>query len=220
MKNSIFPEELSEKLGKSGIVAVLVIDKPEDATPLAEALLSGGISMMELTLRTPAAIKALKMIVKNVPEMTPGIGTIISPEQVDEVKEAGAAFGLAPGSNAEVIRKTVEAGFPFIPGIATPSDIETALSFGCRILKFFPAETGGGLKHLESMSAPYAHLDIKYIPLGGLKEDNFPSYLKNPSVIAVGGSWLAKREEIAAHKWREITEKARKAVEIIKTMKG
>ncbi|HPN84447.1 MAG TPA: bifunctional 4-hydroxy-2-oxoglutarate aldolase/2-dehydro-3-deoxy-phosphogluconate aldolase [Victivallales bacterium] len=219
MIKSNFPEDLSTRITKSGIVAVLVIDKPEDSEPLAEALLKGGVNIIELTLRTPSAIESVKRIVKGFPEMTVGIGTILFPEQVSEVKAAGAVFGLAPGMNPIVVKKTVEESFPFIPGIATASDIEAALGFGCRILKFFPAETGGGLKHLESMATPYAHLGLKFVPLGGLNQENFTDYLKSKFVTAIGGSWIAKREEISQHKWASITEKARIAVESINKMK-
>jgi 2-dehydro-3-deoxyphosphogluconate aldolase/(4S)-4-hydroxy-2-oxoglutarate aldolase len=220
MKVSVFPKELSAKIRKSGVIAVLVIDNADDAVPLAEALLAGGIVSMELTLRTPAAVAALKKIVQSTPEMSPGIGTILSPEQVGEVKAAGAAFGLAPGVNPQVVQAATSAGFPFVPGVATPTEIEMALGFGCRLLKFFPAENCGGLKYLESIAAPYAHLGCEYIPLGGLNQENMAEYLKNSAVSAVGGSWIAKREEIAQHKWQAITDKARKAVDAIKNIRG
>jgi 2-dehydro-3-deoxyphosphogluconate aldolase/(4S)-4-hydroxy-2-oxoglutarate aldolase len=187
---------------------------------LAESLLKGGVNIIELTLRTPAAIESVKRIVKSFPDMTVGIGTILNPAQVVEVKSAGAAFGVAPGMNPRVVAKAAEESLPFAPGIVTPSDIEAALEFGCRILKFFPAETAGGLKHLESMATPYAHLGLKFIPLGGLSHDNFATYLKNKFVTAVGGSWIAKREEIAAKQWTVITEKARKAMETVTSIKG
>jgi len=216
MNEGLFPEALVSKIQKTGIVAVLVVDNAADAVPLAETLLKAGINIMELTLRTPAAIESLKAIVKNAPEMAAGIGTILFPGQLEEVMGAGAAFGVAPGMNPNIVKMAADAKFPFAPGIATPSDIEAALGFGCRILKFFPAESMGGLKHLENMSAPYAHLNLKYIPLGGLNQNNFAAYLKNPSVIAVGGSWLAKRDEISCRKWNVIADKAKRAVAAVK----
>jgi 2-dehydro-3-deoxyphosphogluconate aldolase/(4S)-4-hydroxy-2-oxoglutarate aldolase len=156
-----------EKLQKSAIIAVLILDRVEDGVPLAEALLAGGVDAMELTLRTPAAIGALKEITAKVPEMLAGIGTILTTDQVKEVADAGAAFGVAPGMNPRIVEAALAAGLPFAPGICTPSDIERALEFERKFLKFFPAEPSGGLKYLESIAAPYAHLGVKYIPLGG-----------------------------------------------------
>jgi 2-dehydro-3-deoxyphosphogluconate aldolase/(4S)-4-hydroxy-2-oxoglutarate aldolase len=218
--NNLFTEELMSKIEDCGVIAVLVIDRVEDAVPLAKSLLAGGINVMELTLRTPAAIDALKAIRRSVPEMIAGIGTILTPEQVLEAKTAGAAFGVAPGMNSRVVAKAKEAGLPFAPGICTPSDIEAALEHGCRLLKFFPAETSGGLKHLKNMSAPYLHLGLKFIPLGGLDQNNLASYLSEPSIAAVGGSWIAKRETIKANDWTAITAAAAKATETVKTIKG
>jgi 2-dehydro-3-deoxyphosphogluconate aldolase/(4S)-4-hydroxy-2-oxoglutarate aldolase len=219
MKN-LFTEELMGRIENCGVIAVLVIDRVEDAVPLAKSLLAGGINVMELTLRTPAAIDALKAIRRDVPEMIAGIGTILTPEQVIEAKSAGAAFGVAPGMNSRVVAKAKEAGLPFAPGICTPSDIEAALEHGCRLLKFFPAETSGGLKHLKNMSAPYLHLGLKFIPLGGLDQNNLASYLSEPSIAAVGGSWIAKRETIKANDWTAITAAAATATETVKTIKG
>ena len=219
MRN-LFSEKLTGRIEACGVIAVLVIDRVEDAVPLAKALLAGGIDVMELTLRTPAAIEALKEIKRNVPEMIAGIGTILTPEQVMEAKAAGAEFGVAPGMNPRVVAKAKDAGLPFAPGICTPSDIEAALEHGCRLLKFFPAETSGGLKHLKNMSAPYVHLGLKFIPLGGLDQNNLASYLADPSVAAVGGSWIAKRETIKANDWAAITAAAAKATETVKAIRG
>lgn len=220
MKPASFPEPLAAKIRENGILAVLVIDDAETAVPLAEALLAGGIRTMELTLRTPAAMAALARIVKHVPEMCAGIGTILEDWQVREAQAAGAAFGLAPGTSPGVLQAAAAAGFPFIPGVATPSDIEAALGFGCRLLKFFPAASGGGLAHLESMSAPYAHLGLRFIPLGGVDQDTFPVYLKHATVAAVGGSWIARRDEIAQRRWGLITDRASRAVELIQNIRG
>ena len=135
-----------QRLGERRLAAVVMIGESSQAVPLARALLAGGISAMELTLRTDAALEGLKRIVAEVPEMMVGAGTILTDAQVGEVMKAGAAFGVAPGTNARILEASREAGLPFAPGIATPSDIETALEFGCRLLKFFPAEAMGGLE--------------------------------------------------------------------------
>lgn len=210
-----FPSVVSDKLEKTKVIAVLVVDDPEKAVPLAKALLDGGVDIMELTLRTPGALAALREIRDNVPEMTAGIGTILSLDQVVEVQQSGAVFGVAPGYNPRILAKAKELGLPFAPGICTPSEIEGAIEAGCRILKFFPAEALGGLKAISAMAAPYAHLGVRYIPLGGLNQNNFIDYLKNPAIIAVGGSWLATRNEINDGAWSAITAKASAATSAI-----
>ena len=211
---SLFSDPALARLRKTSVIAVLVVDDPKRAVKLAHALLAGGVDIMELTLRTPAALDCLRAVNSEVPEMMAGAGTIIFPEQVDQVLAAGAAFGVAPGTNAAVIRYAVEKGLPFAPGVMTPTDVDVAVQCGCRELKFFPAEPSGGLNMLGSIKAPYAHLGLQYIPLGGVTTSNLPSYLKDPDVIAVGGSWLAKKEMIDAERWTEITAAAREAREI------
>ena len=206
-----------EKLESTGVLAVLVIDDAADAVPVAEALLAGGVNAMELTLRTDAAIGALKAIRKSVPDMLVGIGTILTPDQVREVVAEGAAFGVSPGINPKVVEAAAEHGLPFAPGIATPSEVELALSFGCRRLKFFPAEALGGLGYLRAMSPPYNHLGVKYVPLGGVGPKNLAEYIADPLIAAVGGSWLAPRDKIAAKEWKAIEQNAREARTIIDT---
>jgi len=209
-----FDPQLAARISRSGVVAVLVIDRAEDGPPVARALLAGGIAAMELTLRTPAAIDALKLIRAEVPEMLAGIGTILTPDQLEASISAGAAFGVAPGTNPRVLAAAKEMDFSFAPGIATPSDIESALEFGCRLLKFFPAEASGGLAYLKNISAPYAHLGLRYIPLGGLNSLNMTSYLSDPLVAALGGSWIAPREVILRQDWEAITGSANQAVQL------
>ena len=208
---SQLPVEMLERIQRTGVVAVLVVDRAEDAAPLAHALLDGGIDVLELTLRTEAAIDAIRAIKTEVPQMIVGAGTVLSVEQVQQVVVAGADFALAPGMNPAVVRAAQSAGLPFVPGVATPSDVERALECGCRVLKFFPAEPAGGLTYLKSMAAPYAHLNVRFIPLGGLNVENAGRYLDDPMILAVGGSWIAKRESIAAGDWASITALARQA---------
>jgi 2-dehydro-3-deoxyphosphogluconate aldolase/(4S)-4-hydroxy-2-oxoglutarate aldolase len=206
--NSQLPESVVNRLSACGVVAVLVVDDANDAVPLARALLDGGIDAMELTLRTPAALEALAAIKAHVPEMLAGIGTILRPDQVRQVCDAGAAFGVAPGLNPRVVEAARKISLPFAPGIATPSDLERALEMGCRDVKFFPAEPLGGLKYLKSLAAPYAHLGVRFVPLGGLTLENMGSYLADPLVLAVGGSWLAPRDLIQAGDWGAIRDRA------------
>ena len=211
---SQFPADLLSRIESCGVVAVLVIDEVKHAVPLAQALIAGGVDVMELTLRTPAALGALRTIRAEVPEMLAGIGTILTPAQVREVSEAHAQFGVSPGLNPQVVITAREVGLPFAPGVATPSDVEAALELGCREVKFFPAEPSGGMNYLKSMAAPYGHLGVRFIPLGGLTAQNMAGYLGNPIVPAIGGSWIATRQAIAAEDWEGITKNAAEAREI------
>ena len=216
----MFPEAIHSKITESAIIAVLVIDDAKNAVPLAKSLLRGGINAMELTMRTDAALDSLRAIRDEVPEMLAGIGTILTTQQVDQVVAAGAAFGVAPGLNRKVVERAIEKGLPFGPGIMTPSDIEQGIELGCKTLKFFPAESTGGLAHLKGMAAPYLHTGIDFIPLGGLNAKNAGEYLKSPLVSAIGGSWIAKRESIAAQDWVGIEKSAKEAAAIIKASRG
>ena len=143
--------------------------------------------------------------------MLAGIGTILTPQQVQEVVAAGASFGVSPGTDPRVIQEAQQAWLPFAPGVATPSDVEVALELGCRELKFFPAEPSGGLPYLKSMAAPYFHLGVKFIPLGGVNANNLETYLGDPCIAAVGGSWLAPPARIAAQDFDGIREQAQTA---------
>ncbi len=205
---------VQEKIADAKIIAVLTIDCVENAVPLARTLLEGGIRAMELTLRTPQAMDCLVRIVNEVPEMLAGVGTVIRPAQVREAQANGAAFAVSPGTNRAVMEESRQAGLFFAPGIATPSDIETALEFDCRLLKYFPAETSGGLPHLRSMVVPYGYLGLQFIPLGGVNEQNLQAYLSDPLISAVGGSWIAKPEEIRAADWETIANRARTSSKI------
>jgi 2-dehydro-3-deoxyphosphogluconate aldolase/(4S)-4-hydroxy-2-oxoglutarate aldolase len=217
---SQFPTEILERIEQSGVIAVLVVDNVEHGPALAKALLDGGVNAMELTLRTPAAIDALRAIRRDVPDMLAGIGTILTPDQVEQVVDAGAAFGVAPGFNRRVVQRAQTLELPFAPGVATPSEVEAAVELGCRELKFFPAEPSGGTTYLSSMNAPYAHLGLRFIPLGGLNAENMDSYLAHPAVLAIGGSWIAPRKLIQQEDWSAISEKAAQARRVIDRLRG
>lgn len=219
-RDSLFSQQLLQGISRSGVISVLVIDQPRHAVQVARALLAGGVRAMELTLRTAAALDCLKAVTSEVPEMIAGVGTIIFPEQVESIVRAGAQFGVAPGTNPEVIREAARCGLPFAPGVVTPTDIDVAVRNGCRDLKFFPAEPSGGLPMLASVKAPYAHLGVRYIPLGGIGIGNLATWLKDPDVLAVGGSWLAKKEVIESEAWTQITETAREACAVVQTVRG
>jgi len=215
-----FDPTLAATVEKAGIVAVLVIDDANDAVPLARALLAGGVNVMELTLRTPAALDALREIKANVPEMLAGVGTILTTTQVDAVVAAGAAFGVAPGCNPRILDAARAAGLSFAPGVSTATDIEIAVENGCKVLKLFPSEPLGGLAYLKAVAAPYAHLGLKYIPLGGVNAKNMATYLSEPLIAALGGSWLAPRDLVKAANWDAITALAAEAVTTIKSIRG
>lgn len=212
--DSQFPADMLQQIERSGVIAVLILEDAAHAVPLAKALLAGGVKAMELTLRTDAAIEALRQIREHVPDMLAGIGTVLNVEQIDEIVAAGAQFAVSPGLNADVVRRAQEVGLPFAPGVMTPTDIEAAIRLGCRELKFFPAEPSGGLSMLNSIRAPYGHLGVRFVPLGGVNAANMKAWLSNPGVFAVGGSWLASKDVIAAQDWNEVTRRAKEARKI------
>jgi 2-dehydro-3-deoxyphosphogluconate aldolase/(4S)-4-hydroxy-2-oxoglutarate aldolase len=201
-----------EMLSRQPILPVIVIDDAASAVPLAEALLAGGISSIEITFRTKAAAESIRRIRAEVPGMFVGAGTILRIDNAKAALDAGAQFCLAPGFNAKVVEYFQSLGRFFVPGIMTPSEIDAAAELGCQYLKFFPAETAGGAAALKAMGAPFKHLGLKYCPTGGLTLENMAKYLAMPEVFAIGGSWLATREQIAGGKWAEISRQASEAL--------
>jgi 2-dehydro-3-deoxyphosphogluconate aldolase/(4S)-4-hydroxy-2-oxoglutarate aldolase len=194
------------------VVPVAVIDNADDAEPLAEALQTGGLDIIEVTFRTPAAEESLRRIRRAFPTMLVGAGTILEADQLRRAVDAGAQFGVAPGLNESVVTAAREAGLPFVPGVMTPSEVEAALVLGCKLQKLFPAETAGGLNLLKALAGPYAHTGVKFIPLGGVNIKTAPAYLALPIVAAVGGSWIAERKLIAERQWGVITSLAAEAI--------
>ena len=218
MKN-VMSEEVFKRIAQSGIVAVLQIDKVESAVPVAQALVAGGITAIELALRTDAAEPSIPLICKKVPEMTVGIGTVILSGQAKRVKEAGAAFAVSPGLNPSIVKEAQSCGLDFAPGVATAGEIEAAYGLGCTFLKLFPAVPLGGLSYLKSVAAPYKHLGLKYFPLGGVSEETLADFAALPDVAAIGGTWIASRDLITEQAWDEIEKRAKRAVEIWKKAK-
>lgn len=194
------------------IVPVVVLDRAESAEPLAEALLEGGLDIMEITFRTAAAEESIRRIAARFPEILLGAGTLLEEEQVLRAKDAGATFGLAPGLNPKIIAAAKAAGLQFSPGVMTPSDVEQALSLGCKLLKFFPAEAAGGVTMLKALAGPYAHTGVKFVPTGGVSAANLSDYLKLPIVAAIGGSWMVDKQLVNDGKWTEITRITREAL--------
>ncbi len=204
----MFSKELLDKITKSKIVAGFSVQNLDDAIPIAKSLMEGGINVIELTLRTENSIKAVEMIAKSVQDMVIGVGTILTTDQLLQVKDNGAHFGVSPGLNKRVLQYAEEIDFSFAPGIATPSDLDCAIDMGYRFVKFFPAEGMGGVNYLKSISAPFNHLDVKYFPLGGINSENMTEYLNIDNVIAIGGSWIVKDQLVLNKQWKEITKRA------------
>ncbi len=218
--DTVFGEGRMRALKAKGVIAVMVIDDPDDAIPAAKALIEGGVTTMELTLRTPAAMIALERIIGDVPDMMAGVGTILTPAQVHAAKDAKGDFGVAPGLNERVVKEAMKVGLPFAPGISTASEIESSVELGCQVLKFFPAESLGGLKYLEAINNPYGFLDLQYIPLGGLNAQNLAAWLGKEFVLAVGGSWIASVDLIKRKAWDRIQENAAQAMKIFHDVRG
>ncbi|MCC5840969.1 MAG: bifunctional 4-hydroxy-2-oxoglutarate aldolase/2-dehydro-3-deoxy-phosphogluconate aldolase [Opitutales bacterium] len=211
----MFTPEIVSALEEARIVAVLTLEDPALAPDLGRALLAGGVRVVELTLRTDRALESLVAMRSACPDLIIGAGTVLTPDQVRAVKAAGAAFGVAPGCNPRILSAAVAAGLPFAPGVCTPTDIEQALEAGCTEMKFFPAGTSGGLPHLRAIAAPFAHRRVRFIPLGGLTLENAPDYLREPSVLALGGSWIAPAKTVAAKDWSTIEANARAAANLV-----
>lgn len=214
--NDVMSPEIIEVIKNSGVVISLVIDELKYAIPVAKALVKGGVNIIELTLRTPVAMDAARVIIDEVPEAVVGFGTVLTVQQIKECAKIGAQFAVAPGCNTKIIEAAKEYNLSFAPGIVTPTDIEMALEQGCCMLKYFPAETSGGINHLTNMAAPYKHLGLSFLPLGGINLSNVGSYLASPLVGAIGGSWIATSQMIKEEAWDSITNNALEIKRIIK----
>ncbi len=205
-----------QEIVRQRIVPVAVIEHVDDAVPIAKALMDGGLTTLELTLRTPAALDCLRAVRREVPGMKVGAGTVLTLEQVVQVADAGAYFAVAPGLNPRIVNAAKERGLPFYPGVMTPSDIEHALELGCTLQKFFPASAAGGMDMVKALAGPYAHTGLKLIPLGGITPHNMREYLAHPLVAAVGGSWLVNKECVAKKDWNGIRRLVEEAVALTK----
>ena len=187
------------------VVPVVVIDDLAHAVPVAQALVAGGLPVIELTLRTPVALDAIRAIADEVPEILIGAGTIVTPGQAKEALDAGARFLVSPGATPSLLSAMAATGLPFLPGTATVSEVLTALEAGCTALKFFPAEASGGAAFLKALSTvvPAA----RFCPTGGITFASAPDYLRLPNVGCVGGSWLTPPEALAAGDWALVRER-------------
>jgi len=205
--------ETLEKIGELGIVPVVKIEKAEDALPLGRALIEGDLPITEITFRTSAAEESIKTLTRELPNLLVGAGTVLTIEQAKKAVSAGAKFIVSPGFNPRVVDYCIENSIPITPGINNPTQIEMALERGIEVVKYFPAEASGGLPLLKSMSAPYT--GIKFIPTGGINQNNLCSYLSDNKVLACGGSWMVKPELISSGNFDEITRLTKEAVSIM-----
>uniref|UniRef100_A0A486XW90 2-dehydro-3-deoxy-phosphogluconate aldolase n=1 Tax=Rheinheimera sp. BAL341 TaxID=1708203 RepID=A0A486XW90_9GAMM len=192
------------------VVPVIVIKDLADAVPMAQALLAGGIRVLEVTLRTPVALDAIRLLAEQVPDAIVGAGTVTNAAQLQQVITAGAKFAISPGLTRELLQAGKDAPIPLIPGIASISELMEGTGLGYSHFKFFPAEAAGGVKTLKSIHGPFA--DIRFCPTGGINEKNFLEYLALPNVKCVGGSWIVPDDAVAAKDWNRITELCKVAV--------
>ncbi|MDR3207724.1 MAG: bifunctional 4-hydroxy-2-oxoglutarate aldolase/2-dehydro-3-deoxy-phosphogluconate aldolase [Oscillospiraceae bacterium] len=207
-----------EQIKACGLVPVIKIDDAESALPLAQALLDGGINCIEITFRTAAAPEAIRRVAQQVPDMLVGAGTVLTLDQLAAARQAGAKFIVSPGLDPVLVKAALDAGLTILPGVVTPTEIITGLNLGLTVFKFFPAENYGGLKTVKALSAPFG--GVRFVPTGGISEKNAADYWKNSSVLAVGGSWMAPPELIAAGHFAEITRRTREAVALLRTARG
>ncbi len=198
-----------ERLARAGVVPVVVIDDAKDAVPTANAMVAGGIDVMEITFRTAAAPEAIKAVAENCPDMLVGAGTILNVEQCKLAIEMGAQFIVSPGFDADVVRYCIENGVTVTPGCVTPTEITAAVNMGLKVIKFFPANIYGGLNAMKNLSAPF--VGVKFMPTGGVNAANVKEYIDAPFIHAVGGSWVCPKADIAAGNFDKITALCKEA---------
>lgn len=203
-----------EILDGVGVVPVIVIDKAEQAVPLARALAKGGLRVIEVTFRTDAAADAIAAIRRDVPEAVVGAGTLVYTEQVHAAKRAGAVFGVAPGFDPAIVDEARSQLLPFCPGVATASELSQAITAGCELVKFFPAEAAGGVKMIKNLLGAFRFTGVRFMPTGGVSAANLSEYLAVPEVLCCGGTWVVPKQALAAGDYETITRLAAEAAEI------
>lgn len=210
--------QLADVLAQGRVIPVITLDRPEDAVPLARALVAGGVRLLEITLRTPAGLAGAEAIIRQVPEAVVGIGTVLTPADLGRAEGIGARFVLSPGATPALLDAAAAAGIPFMPGVATASELMEVMARGFDTAKFFPATAAGGLAYLKALAGPFPQ--ARFCPTGGLTEQNAAEWLAQPNVVAVGGSWLTPAAEVAAGQWDAITARARRSRRYIEGVAG
>ncbi|RVU20594.1 bifunctional 4-hydroxy-2-oxoglutarate aldolase/2-dehydro-3-deoxy-phosphogluconate aldolase [Methylobacterium oryzihabitans] len=203
-------QRLQALLADAPVIPVITVPELRHAVPLARALVAGGIRTLEITLRTPVARDAARAIIAEVPEAVVGIGTVLTPDDLEAARDLGARFALSPGATPELLRAAAASDMAFMPGIATPSELMQVLAAGFTIAKFFPAVPAGGMAALKALGGPFPQ--ARFCPTGGIGEADAKAWLGLPNVVAVGGSWLAPEAEIKAGNFAAITERARRTL--------
>ena len=201
-----------------GVIPVVVINKTEDAKPLAKALCEGGLKCAEVTFRTDAAEEAIKIMSETYPDMMVGAGTVLTIDQVDRAVNARAKFIVSPGFDPEIVDYCIEKDIPVVPGCMTPSEVAQGVKRGLELLKFFPAQQAGGVAMIKAMAAPYT--SVMFMPTGGINADNLEQYLSFKKIAACGGSWMVKADLIDSGNFEKITELTKEAVRLIKSIRG
>ena len=209
--------DVLQKFHELGVVPVVVLDDAKDAEALGKALCDGGLPVAEVTFRTAAAEESIRIMASKFPDMLVGAGTVLTVDQANRAVAAGAKFIVSPGFNAKVVKYCVDNGIPVTPGIQTPTEIEMALEFGLKVVKFFPAEAAGGLKMIKALAGPY--VNTYFMPTGGISLKNAPDYLSYEKIWAVGGSWIAKKDDISAGNFEKIKLNAEEAVALVKAIR-
>ena len=207
-------KELEERFYKIGVIPVIALDDAKDASPLGDALMKGGLPAAEVTFRTAAAVDTIKTLKKEFPDMLVGAGTVLTTEQADRAIDAGAEFIVAPGLNPKVVKHVLDKGYPMSPGIATATEIEAALDLGLTFVRFFPAEANGGLPMIKALAGPYTN--VKYMPTGGVSAKNLAEYLAYDKIVCCGGTWMVKKDLVAAGNFAEIEKMSKEAADIVK----
>ena len=209
-----------DTLGRAGVIPVIVIEDAAQAVPLARALVKGGLPVLEVTFRTAAAADAIAAIAREVPEAVVGAGTLLSVGQLRDACRAGAAFGVAPGFDPQIVAAAKELGLPFCPGVQTASELSQALSAGCGMVKFFPAEAAGGVKMIKNLLGAFRFTGVRFMPTGGVNPDNVAEYLAVPEVACCGGTWVVPKSALAAGDWVAIERLAADAAACVRRVRG
>lgn len=206
---------IEKTIGEYGLIPVVVLQDADRAVPVADALARGGLPVMEVTLRTEAGVEAIAKVSAQRPEILLGAGTVLTLEQCRAALSAGAKFIVSPGFSEDIVRHCIESGVPVFPGCVTPSELDKALSYGIKTVKFFPANVYGGVKGCQALYGPYASSGVRFIPTGGVDANNLSEYASQNYICAVGGGWLAKPAWIEMGDYQAIAEEVKKAVKIL-----
>jgi len=206
-------DKIIDKISAMGVVPVVAIENASDAVGLGDALIEGGLPCAEITFRTPAAASAIRTLCNSHPGILVGAGTILTKSDAETAVDAGASFVVTPGFDGDLVDWCLDQRIPVIPGVMTPTDINAAINRKLNVLKFFPAEAAGGIKTLKAISGPYGN--IKFVPTGGITLGNLEEYLSLPNVVACGGSWLVKKDQISSGEFDKIESLVREAVQLV-----